>query len=82
MIAQRFEVIRTIDPLAPVNAIGYDIANAVALLFDHIRHQNADPARADLSTLRVQQIGGAIKASVYVEETAYPFGVDRLSPIP
>jgi hypothetical protein len=81
MMHQQFFVIRTIDPLAPASAIGYDIANCVALLFDHIRHEHGDPARADLDTLRVQQTGGAIKASVYVRTDFIP-GVDRFNLTP
>ena len=81
MMHQLFFVIRTIDPLAPVSAIGYDVANAVALLFDHISHEHGDPARADLATLRIQQTGGAIKASVYVETDVIP-GIDRFSLTP
>ena len=81
MMYQRFELIRTINPVAPVGSIGYDIANAVALLFDHIAHEHGDPSEADLDTLRVQHIGGAVKASVYVKTSLYP-RVDRLNLIP
>lgn len=81
MMHQRFEMIRTIDPLAPVGAIGYDVANTVAMLFDKIASEMLNPADADLDTLRVQRIDGAVRVSVYVQTDFIP-GVDRFSLTP
>lgn len=77
---QLFEVTRTVDPLSPPGSVGYDIGNCVALLFDKIAAERLDPGKADLSTLTVRRTAAGVQASIYVEDDALPFPVDRLSP--
>lgn len=80
---QQFSVTRTIDRVSPERAIGYDVANAVSLLFDHIVHEGLNPADADLSTLNVmyERTVPAVRVSIYVK-TEFPHGVDRFSLTP
>lgn len=75
---QRFEVSRALDPMRPPRSFGYDVAQCVASLFDHIAHQGRDPSEADLTTLRVDHIPEGIRATVYVKTPEYVF--DRLNP--
>lgn len=81
MVHQRFEVIRQLDHLSPEESIGYDIANVVALLFDKIAAERLRPSDADLTTLTVDRIPNAVRASIYVKVDWHP-GVDRLNLIP
>ena len=81
MMHQRFEIIRQLDHVTPEESIGYDIANAVALLFDKIAAERLRPSDADLTTLTVDRIPNAIRASVYVKVDWHP-GVDRFSLTP
>lgn len=75
-------MIRVLDPIVPPQAVGHDVANCVARLFDRIRYEGYDPSKADLSTLRVERSVDpvAVQASIYVEDETWPFPVDRLNP--
>ena len=75
---QAFQAMRPVDPVLPPGSIGYDIANCVAYLFDKIAAEGLDPAKADLSTLKVERTDLGVRVSVYVEDPR----VDRLSLLP
>jgi hypothetical protein len=76
---QRFEVSRALDPMRPLRSIGYDVAQCVANLFDHIAHQGLDPSDADLTTLRVDHVPEGVRASVYVKSPEYVFDRPNLT---
>lgn len=78
---QKFEVARTVSEASPPRAIGYDIAQCVAYLFDKITYEGLDPSKADLSTLSVRRVEAGIVASIHVEDPRLRH-LDRLNLFP